>query len=314
MNHLNRPHTPRQTPHQTASGPAERFRFWQVSLGDDLELLQATLRTHTYARHAHEGYAIGVTERGSQAFTCRGEHWCTRPGSVLAINPEEAHDGCSAVEEGVTYRMLYLRTEFYQRLLDEFREQLPNPPFFQSPVFADDELAGHLLALHRSLEGPTGRLDQESQLVETLGQLAQRHANALPTPVDLRLHQRAVRVVRDYLHAHLAADISLSELAALVGMSRFHLLRVFRGEMGLPPYAYLTQLRLRKAKQLLRSGESAASVATAVGYVDQSHLIKRFKAAYGITPGQLVENAYAGYHKHNNCNSKCLRSPRPDIL
>ena len=56
----------------------------------------------------------------------------------------------------------------------------------------------------------------------------------------------------------------------------------------MPPHAYMTRARLREARSLLLRGEPAASVAAAVGYVDQSHLTKRFRAAYGITPGQFV--------------------------
>ena len=49
----------------------------------------------------------------------------------------------------------------------------------------------------------------------------------------------------------------------------------------------MTRARLREARRLLLQGEPAAQVAAAVGYVDQSHLAKRFKAAFGITPGQF---------------------------
>ena len=58
--------------------------------------------------------------------------------------------------------------------------------------------------------------------------------------------------------------------------------------MGLPPHAYLTQVRLREARRQLLAGSSPALVAAEVGFVDQSHLIKRFRSAFGITPGQYV--------------------------
>src|SRR5690606_38050244 len=98
----------------------------------------------------------------------------------------------------------------------------------------------------------------------------------------------AVRHAMQVLDAQFDADLSLGALAEQCGLSRYALLRLFMRDVGMPPHAYVTRARLREARRLLRAGETPASVAAAVGYVDQSHLTKRFRAAYGITPGQFV--------------------------
>ena len=90
-----------------------------------------------------------------------------------------------------------------------------------------------------------------------------------------------------YLAENFSEDISLAELAALAGVDRFHLLRAFRRCLGLP-HLYQTQLRLRHVKRLMLAGESPAMAAAAAGFADQSHLIRKFKAAYGVTPGQYL--------------------------
>ncbi|WP_319423046.1 helix-turn-helix transcriptional regulator [Pleurocapsa sp. FMAR1] len=59
------------------------------------------------------------------------------------------------------------------------------------------------------------------------------------------------------------------------------MIRVFRQAVGMPPYTYLNQIRMRKAKQFLSQGMSIADTAIAVGMSDQSH----FKRMFGITPG-----------------------------
>ena len=71
-------------------------------------------------------------------------------------------------------------------------------------------------------------------------------------------------------------------------MSRFHLCRAFARTYGLPPHAYQLQLRLAEAKRQLAAGRPPAEVAAAIGFADQSHLTKRFKGAFGITPGQFA--------------------------
>jgi AraC-like DNA-binding protein len=59
----------------------------------------------------------------------------------------------------------------------------------------------------------------------------------------------------------------------------------------LPPLAYRMQLRLKAAKRMLGLGEAPAEVAAALGFADQSHLTKRFKGAYGVTPGHFAAAA-----------------------
>ena len=66
--------------------------------------------------------------------------------------------------------------------------------------------------------------------------------------------------------------------------------RVFHDEVGLPPHAYLTQVRVNRARRLLSQGWPITEVAFEVGFVDQSHLNKRFKRITGMTPGQYRKN------------------------
>jgi AraC-like DNA-binding protein len=72
-------------------------------------------------------------------------------------------------------------------------------------------------------------------------------------------------------------------------MSAFHLARCFKKQLGLPPHAYLTQLRLQRARRLLAGGLGLAEAAAAVGFYDQSALSRHFKKIYGVTPGQYAK-------------------------
>lgn len=89
---------------------------------------------------------------------------------------------------------------------------------------------------------------------------------------------------RDYLQAHLGEDIGLDDLALAVGVDRFRLSRAFKAAFGLAPHAYLIQLRLSRARQLLARGQTPAEVASALGFADQSHLGRWFRRAYRLTP------------------------------
>lgn len=102
--------------------------------------------------------------------------------------------------------------------------------------------------------------------------------------------------MRDYLDEHFGEDVSLDDLSQLVDLDRAYLIRHFRASVGIPPYSYLLQKRIEKAKTLLRSGESPAQVALLVGFSDQSHLNLHFKKVMNVTPGQYARSHYLSRH------------------
>ena len=97
----------------------------------------------------------------------------------------------------------------------------------------------------------------------------------------------AVARARAYLDAS-AEPVSLDVLAGKVRLSKSHLVRLFRTQVGLPPHAYSLRLRISRACRLLASGVPIAEVAHAAGFADQSHLTRHFKDRVGLTPGAYV--------------------------
>jgi AraC-like DNA-binding protein len=260
------------------------------------ELLRAHFVRHVYERHSHDGYAIGVTESGVQAFTCRGALHASTTGTVMVFNPDEPHDGRAGNLEGFTYRMLYLQPDRVRDVLEDARDGRPAAlPFAQTPLIRDRGLADRVRALHEALSGDGGRLECEALLRDACLRFAAAHADdrLVPRPMPSP-SVAALRRVRDRLHASLADDLSTDTLAAIAGLSRYHLCRAFARSYGLPPHAYRVQLRLAEAKRLLSAGQPPAHVAAAVGFADQSHLTKRFKGALGITPGQFAAACRSG--------------------
>jgi AraC-like DNA-binding protein len=102
---------------------------------------------------------------------------------------------------------------------------------------------------------------------------------------------RAVRRAREYLHANAPEGVSLEDLASVVGLSKFHLARVFARDTGLPPHAYQQRLRLWRALPLPRRGVPAGEVAYTLGFADQAHFARSFKASYGMTPRHYARSA-----------------------
>lgn len=87
-----------------------------------------------------------------------------------------------------------------------------------------------------------------------------------------------------WLEAQLAQPISIAHMAQELGYHRTHLTKLFRGEMGMSPIRYLQQIRMDRAKLLLREALTIEEVAASVGYPDALYFSKAFKKWTGSTP------------------------------
>jgi AraC-like DNA-binding protein len=250
-----------------------------------VDLLNARFITHRYSRHAHATYTIGLIESGVEEFDHAGSLLRAATGQVAILNPEVVHTGRAGVPEGWRYRVLYPAVDVVRDVAAELGA--PNgTPFFPSTV-VDDPAAARLL---RSVHASAARGDalaSSSALRTALAAVLRRHAARMPAgPEDTT--PAAVRTARDLLHERLTCPPTLEELATTVGTGPFTLLRAFRAAYGLPPHAYLTNLRVLRARQLLDTGLRPAQVATLVGFSDQAHLTRHFKRIVGVPPGAYI--------------------------
>ncbi|MDY2628005.1 MAG: response regulator [Lachnospiraceae bacterium] len=99
--------------------------------------------------------------------------------------------------------------------------------------------------------------------------------------------ERIITGITRYLQEHLAEEVSLSVLAEEFHLNAQYISQLFKNEIGVGFLAYLTNIRLEKAKKLLISTScSIAEVAEQSGYRDYRVFTKVFKKAEGITPSQ----------------------------
>lgn len=271
------------------SFPIEQTKFWRDPSLGDVELLRATYVTHSFSRHTHDCYAIGVIDAGIEEFNYRGMTHRAGANHVVVVHPGEVHTGHAGVPSGWKYRMFYPEVSLLQRAAQELHETNTALPYFPNPVIADIELAEQMRRLHMVLEHSGSQLERDSRFLWTFAQMVARHADRCPWGLSPRgAGGFSLQPILDYLHTHYAESISLEQLASLANLKPLRFLRLFQREMGLPPHAYLLQVRIERAKQLLALGIPISQVACDTGFSDQSHLNRHFKRWMGITPGQYA--------------------------
>jgi AraC-like DNA-binding protein len=127
-------------------------------------------------------------------------------------------------------------------------------------------------------------VDELCQLLEDSQSFSRRMRVAVREPVPHPVVWRA----RDHLLRAFARKVTLDELASVVGMRRFALAHAFTREVGMPPHAYQTHVRVQRARELIGAGRLLSTVSVEVGFADQSHLTRHFKRVLGLTPGRYA--------------------------
>ncbi|MFI7410031.1 helix-turn-helix domain-containing protein [Streptomyces sp. NPDC049627] len=247
--------------------------------GPALDLLTARFDRHVYAPHAHDEFTIGVCVGGSEVIDYRGGRIRPGPGSIVVLAPGEMHTGAPAASDGYAYRALYAETSL---LTDGTLGT--TVPYFPDPLLDDPDLATALRITHAELAACTDPLEAESRIPWLLTALTRRHSTARAASDRIPGADRIAHAVRDRLADELTSPPSLASLATDLGLSRYQLLRAFRTTMGIPPYAWLAQHRVNRARSLLDTGLRPAEVAALVGFADQAHLTRWFRRVLGVTP------------------------------
>jgi AraC-like DNA-binding protein len=275
--------TPTDQPSIELQG-GERAKFWREPGYDDLECLKATFLQHEFAPHTHDTFVIGAVVSGYQRHKLKGEESIGGPASVFMLNPEDVHDG-RPIADGYSYRMFYPSVV----MMEEIARDLPGNHragslFFRELMCTDRSIAKGLIAAHDVLENSKDPLERDEALFKSLGALINKYGS-WSTQVQATREPRAIERVVDYMHAHFAEEINLEELAKIAGMSRAYFIRVFSKCMNQTPHSFLTDIRIRAAREMLRAGAHPSETALDCGFFDQPHLNRQFKRRVGITPG-----------------------------
>jgi AraC family transcriptional regulator len=188
------------------------------------------------------------------------------------------------------YLNFYLDPAWLKQIATE--SGLPSAMEINRQVMFNDPTIVHVAQLLRTevqTGGVAGQLYVES-LRNLLGVHILRNYSGMAKPAKPSasgISGLQVQQIKDYIEAHLADDLAIADLAALIPMSQFHFARAFKAAIGESPHRYVTHRRLEQAKVLLGVTQlSVAEIAYRVGFSNQSHFTAQFRKAIGATPNQ----------------------------
>jgi AraC-like DNA-binding protein len=150
------------------------------------------------------------------------------------------------------------------------------------PALVTDPVLGERVAALVAHVQQGGRSDEQATTIRSM--LEQLLLCSIPIAAGRVPRFSRLTRVRTFLQTHVSEPVSIEHLARMSALSECHLISAFRFEFGLPPHAYHLRLRLAAACEALARGMAVASVAYEYGFADQSHLSRKFKSVYGVSP------------------------------
>ena len=246
-----------------------------------VELMTARGSTHHW-RVYHERYAICANDAVAAEIRYRKTSHTICDRSFLLFEPGETHE-THHVARPQDFQVLFLAPDTMQKFSEEM--DIPGQLHFKPVPDINEQFYISCKRLHAAIIADAPALEQQSCLAECVGMLLTSHAEKrVPTLPDSG--KQPLLRARDFLHDRFAQSVSLDEIAAIAGLSRFHFLKAFTAHFGLPPHTYQIHLRIERSLPLLRQCMSLSRVAETMGFNDQSHFIRHFKRTMGVTPGQ----------------------------
>ena len=242
--------------------------------------------------HYHDFCKLLLLRSGGGGYMVSGRRYTLEPGDIVLVGSHTIHR--PEFEPGVPYEriILYIRPEFLQ--------QHSTDDCNLEEVFSG--AAGHILrpGKHRQQHYATlcNRLEQElsgsgygrqvlstALLLQILGEVGRDlHSPEAEFPKPQTSENSRILDILRYIDSHLTEDLTIDGLSEQFYISKFHMMRLFRQEVGQTIHNYLCDRRLIQARDLINQGLSATESCFRSGFRSYSSFTRAYGKRFGTTP------------------------------
>ncbi len=225
---------------------------------------------HEFPYHTHESFLIGVIKSGSAKFIIDNKEYVLGSGMTYLV-PSDIGISIAPVSP-YSYLTICIKKKVMQ--LDSS----------ESEMYVRHDIGEKVIGLSKRFQ--MNRLTEDEFICELTSICnIKRGDEVLNQYLDSDI-QKAVF----YLKEHVNGKFVLNDLAEAVHLSKYHLIRRFKKEMGVTPKQYIQQCKIRQTKNRLLLNESEVDIAIDMNFSNQSHLCSMFKKYMGISMIEYKNN------------------------
>lgn len=253
-----------------------KLQFYRDQNIDFYEIKEGQNNLPAERAHCHAQFAIGVIENGTSAVSCQKRNFLVDSQHIVFFPPKVMHH-CNPQNISVwKFKMLYIEKSWMETV---FGSNIPSAVIIKRLSAMDVDTVKKIFLFLKSPADVSAKKCTLILLLNLIFTLANTaiYENTIPM-------SKVATELKNYLENNYWQNVSLAEMTALINKTNFQLIRLFNRSYGLSPHAYLTQLRIARAKEMLKAGLTINNVALSLGFYDQSHFARAFKQYVGVTP------------------------------
>jgi len=248
---------------------------------NNIEIVQG-ISFHNFPKHCHNAFCIGIVTDGKIQFNLKNQEYILEKNDVYFIPPFVEHKIVSINKMQYAYTVICLNNDFIERynnvLLDKY-------------VNKDEKVGMRILDICKRFENT----NNYKQLENDTKQFLESNTEIVCIPIK-QIHNTVVLLAVSFIKDHLEESFDLEKLSGYTHISKYHLLRLFKKQMGVAPHQFYIQEKVKKIKQGLLKNKTPVDLAYNLKFSDQSHLCNTFKKYVGLTPIQFKKS----YKEDNN--------------
>lgn len=252
--------------------PNDSYLEFSRSILPGVEVKSCKNTPHAYKPHVHKELSLGYILRGTTNLTMNNKTVCYKKGDAVIIPPLLSHQCEPDDIDNWQYVMLYIDPAFYGNALS-----------FSKPATILPPRSEEVYSFIKQLLSETDRSLAEDILIEMLNSYSEEPPGLLK-PADA-----ALLSIKTYIQSCLNKEVTLDNLQDTFNINKFTIIRSFKNAFSTTPGAYHLQCRIAHAKELLKKNTDVFDICSDLGFYDQAHFIKAFKAMHGITPAKYTE-------------------------
>lgn len=253
------------------------IEFFTMNCPENLQMVKGRSVIMNFPLHFHRRVCVGTIEKGHALFKGNKKEFFLHAGDVFLVNAGEPHTLQSIDDNGFNHFVLCMERDlnFY------YNEECSKNFRFKTSVVSDVELGNRLSSYCEQILHSECVLDRECILMNLLQDIS---CYCVDIENKQEYHSACIHQVCEYISQKYTEVFTLSDLANIAHLSKYHFSRLFKTEIGLTPYEYLIQIKIKHSKELILKGYSPVEVALELGFADQSHFTNLFKKHTGVTP------------------------------
>ncbi|MHC1682185.1 MAG: AraC family transcriptional regulator [Clostridiaceae bacterium] len=239
---------------------------------------------HASKSHFHNEISIGLIDKGECEVELYGKKYELSEKTILVIPENVVHKCKPKNYEQWNFKMLYINKQWFKSV---FSEEINNSEFIFSNL--DDNFYSIANEIFRKIEEIKFGLEYEYNLLTQISSLMKLNSYDFCKIKIESIHMEKIKLIKDYINNNYLRNITLDDLSKLVSLSKYYIVKQFEHCYGLTPHQYQINLRINRARDLLKNNDNFTDVALELGFYDQSHFTKYFREYTGLTPMRYIK-------------------------